>query len=112
MTVLSLADPRVAKLRKRMRELKALRTRVADEILLIDAELARIDGTNRRRRSRHIKPSCATDEGYHWHRYNEPDNWPLPKNDPCGCRAAHSAHERVKAAERRLRKAREMREAS
>lgn len=48
---------------------------------------------------------CGTERGYHRHRYQarrgrEP--WPLPAEDPCGCRAAHSAHEALKA---RMKKA-------
>lgn len=34
---------------------------------------------------------CGTERGYQWHRYHDADNWPLPKGDPCGCRAAHAA---------------------
>lgn len=35
---------------------------------------------------------CGTERGYQWHRYHQREhNWPLPKSDPCGCRAAHAA---------------------
>lgn len=39
----------------------------------------------------------GTERGYQQHRSN--GDWPIPKDDPCGCRAAHAAHEkaRVKA---------------
>jgi hypothetical protein len=41
---------------------------------------------------RHNTPRfCGTERGYQWHRYNDRDNWPLPADDPCGCRAAHAA---------------------
>lgn len=35
---------------------------------------------------------CGTERGYQWHRHNDRSNWPLPADDPCGCRAAHRAH--------------------
>jgi hypothetical protein len=35
---------------------------------------------------------CGTERGYQWHRHNDSFNWPLPPDDPCGCRAAHRAH--------------------
>lgn len=47
------------------------------------------------------KPPCNTETAYQWHRNNEPDNWPLPTDDPCGCRAAHRAHEAFRAEMRR-----------
>lgn len=111
MSVSQIIEPHVAKLRKRQRDLKGLRSRIADELLTIEAELARIDGSSRMRRSRHIRPACGTDEGYFWHRYHDRDNWPLPKEDPCGCRAAHRQYERIRTAERRLAKEREQRAA-
>lgn len=36
------------------------------------------------------RPDCGTEWGYRWHRRHDPDNWPLPPDDPCGCRAAHT----------------------
>ncbi len=42
-----------------------------------------------------------TERGYQWHRHNDPDNWPLPADDPCGCRAAHAASEKFRAWEAR-----------
>lgn len=34
----------------------------------------------------------GTERGYQRHRRHR-DNWPLPDDDPCGCKAAHAAHE-------------------
>ena len=41
--------------------------------------------------------SCGTEQGYQRHRYLARKGadgavWPLPVDDPCGCRAAHAAH--------------------
>lgn len=39
---------------------------------------------------------CGTERGYQQHRAlarRSKAPWPLPADDPCGCRAAHSAHE-------------------
>ncbi|HEY9354493.1 MAG TPA: hypothetical protein VIP28_14620 [Nocardioides sp.] len=45
------------------------------------------------------KPACGTIEGYNWHRRQAAKNptdqpWPLPKADPCGCRAARAEYTR------------------
>lgn len=41
--------------------------------------------------------SCSTERGYQRHRQlwrvEQIGPWPLPPDDPCGCRAAHRAHE-------------------
>lgn len=41
--------------------------------------------------------SCGTERGYQWHRQlwrkHQEGTWPLPADDPCGCRGAHRAHE-------------------
>jgi hypothetical protein len=51
--------------------------------------------------------SHNTERGYQWHRYWRVD-WPLPSDDPCGCKAAHAAHEALrKATGRRARSTRE-----
>lgn len=34
---------------------------------------------------------CGSEQGYQWHRHKR-INWPLPADDPCGCRAAHREH--------------------
>lgn len=92
------------RLRQRLRQLRALQMQVANEIMLTEARIDAADTRDRKRRSRYTKPPCGTDSGYQWHRYNEPDKWPLPADDPCGCRAAHSAKQRVRHAEKRARK--------
>lgn len=47
---------------------------------------------------------CGTERGYQWHRYlwrtHREGTWPLPADDPCGCRGAHSAHEAFRAAQK------------
>lgn len=93
------------RLRKRLRELKVLRAKVANEIAAVELRLIAAENATRQRRSRFAKPPCGTDTGYQWHRYNEPENWPLPPEDPCGCRAGHRHARRVKDAEKRERKA-------
>lgn len=35
-------------------------------------------------------PACGTEAGYQRHRIDGP--WPLPPDDPCGCRDAHRQH--------------------
>lgn len=39
-----------------------------------------------------LKPECGTPEGYQWHyrraKKDPAAQWPLPADDPCGCRAA------------------------
>lgn len=42
---------------------------------------------------------CSTERGYQRHRYEARkgrESWPLPPDDPCGCRAAHAAHEALR----------------
>lgn len=82
----------------RLRELEWLRTRVAAEILNTRRMLA---AAGRIRHPRNVRPACGTERGYQWHRYHDPDNWPLPADDPCGCRAAHAKHNRIRHAVRR-----------
>jgi hypothetical protein len=76
---------------RRLQKLYALRGRVNEEIAALEAASRAL-----------VKPSepppgppeptfCGTERGYQWHRYNDRDNWPLPLDDPCGCRAAHRA---------------------
>jgi hypothetical protein len=90
---------------QRLRDLLALRAQVDREIA---ATKERLDVDRPRvRRSRHVQPPCGTPEGYQWHRYNQPDQWPLPKSDPCGCRAAHAADQRVRDQLRRITERRE-----
>lgn len=48
------------------------------------------------------KPSCGTERGYQRHRHlyrvDQLGQWPLPDDDPCGCKAAHAAHEALRRA--------------
>lgn len=85
--------PDVVALRGRLRKLEQLRAKTTSEINDITDRLADLGGTPRRRFRR---PPCGTPAGYQWHRYHEPDRWPLPKDDPCGCRAAHNQQRRIK----------------
>lgn len=87
--------PEVLTLRARLRQLRDLQRRVAHEIDVVTDQLAIHTDGRRIYRSRHRKPPCGTEAGYQWHRYNEPDNWPLPKDDPCGCRAGHARRRRI-----------------
>ena len=79
--------------RARLRKLKALRAQVNSEISKVETDL----GIRRHRSKYDEPPSCGTNAGYYRHRYlakKDPENnpWPLPKDDPCGCRAAHGAN--------------------
>lgn len=55
---------------------------------------------------RRPKPPCGTERGYQWHRNQartgRSDAWPLPDDDPCGCRAAHLAHFHARKQEREV----------
>lgn len=76
---------------ERLEKLRALRAKVADEVTREEIAL----GIRRTRRSRHVRPDCGTEAGYQWHRYRAKKDpvghpWPLPPDDPCGCREAHA----------------------
>lgn len=87
---------------ERLVELRRLVRRVEREIEDVERQIARRGRGRVQRRSRYAAvPDCGTEAKYHWHRANEPDNWPLPVEDPCGCRAAHSRHESEHRAARR-----------
>ncbi len=92
-----------AALRARLRELEGLRSRVAVEILAVQAALVahQPPGPVRQRRSRHTPPPCGTEAGYQRHRYQAMldggKGWPLPLEDPCGCRAGHRRHKRLRS---------------
>lgn len=97
-----------AALRKRLRDLKALQAKVANEIR--DAEMRLMFAEQdtrptmrgpRRYWPRSVRPPCGTERGYQWHRYHDPTGWPLPDDDPCRCRAAHREHRRMREALRR-----------
>lgn len=51
------------------------------------------------------KPPCGTEAGYQWHRHqwrkHRIGTWPLPADDPCGCRAAHAGAAAFKGEMRR-----------
>lgn len=46
-------------------------------------------------RPRRPRPPCGTERGYQWHRHQwrrwQRGTWPLPTDDPCGCKGAHRA---------------------
>lgn len=79
------------------------RTALLDLRARVDAEVARVEAAiadaaeQARAPKRHTlanPPPCGSEKGYHWHiRRGE------PRDD--ACRAAHAAHERARAAERR-----------
>lgn len=51
-----------------------------------------------------LRPECGTRKGYNTHRYLASKGigeWPLPDDDPCGCREAHRAYEAEKYRRRR-----------
>lgn len=101
-------EDRRVRIKRRIRALSALRKRADDEIVVLRHQLALLgdvvtDVRAGRDEGTASRPRCGTDAGYCWHRYHEPENWPLPPDDPCGCRAAHTARMRVKEAARRLR---------
>lgn len=48
-----------------------------------------------------LPAECGTERGYQKHRHAARKGaasavWPLPADDPCGCRAAHREHEAVR----------------
>lgn len=97
-------------LRVRIQELKALQSRVADELLVAEQELAAITAheaaqakaaraaTAAATHRAATRPECPSEPGYQWHRQHEPHNWPLPYDDPCGCRNAHRLFNQLKVA--------------
>lgn len=119
-------DP--ARDRKRLRELLALRSRIDAEIATLrDNALEHTAPQNRTelndeiratekrlewltsllpppRRSRLEPAECGTESGYQRHKYlwrtRKEGVWPLPKDDPCGCRAGHARHEAQRVARR------------
>jgi hypothetical protein len=89
-----LLDPRIHAKKARLRKLLGLRSQVDAEIAALRVELF---GPEREPYGpRPEKPACGTEAGYHWHRHQYRKHglgkWPLPKSDPCGCKAAHRAH--------------------
>lgn len=83
----------------RLARLYQLRERLDAEIAATEA-LARQSPRRVKRRSRHDIPPCGTESAYQRHRYF---GQRLPPADPCGCLAAHAAHNREQDRQRRLR---------
>lgn len=103
--------PTERRLRNRIADLRTLEGRINIELQQARLDLNAYLAERRApqiRRSRYVRPPCGTEAGYQWHRHNEPDRWPLPVEDPCGCRTAHRAHGRAKYPE--SKRARERRE--
>lgn len=78
---------------ERLARLYGLRDRVDAEIAALERTLRPRTEPKRRKASKFDPVECGTDRGYYRHRYlgkigQEP--WPLPPEDPCGCRAAHA----------------------
>lgn len=110
--VTSLPDRR-AVLQVRAAKLRALIERAEAELAAVEEQLdpaaaraererRRVNETQRAYRERMRAENgdavgttsewCGTERGYHWHRTHGP--WPLPTDDPCGCRAGHAAYVR------------------
>jgi ribosomal protein S12 methylthiotransferase accessory factor YcaO len=96
-------DPETHALKQRVRKLTRLRRQIDAELADLNAQIAAIEAldelaqakASREKYKRGSRKPCGTEEGYQWHRHWERDtNWPLPKEDPCGCRAAHRERER------------------
>lgn len=76
------------RLQMRLADLRSRRADLRQRVGFIDEQIAlTLDELDQTRRG--AKPPCGTEKGYQWHRYHDRDNWPLPADDPCGCRAAH-----------------------
>lgn len=89
-----LADPETHRLKARLRELLALQARVSNEV----RHTRDLIGLRQERRRTVAKPPCGSEQSYQWHRYHERDQWPLPADDPCGCRQAHAEWNRLREA--------------
>jgi hypothetical protein len=108
-----LGDARRDRLLMRRHQLRTLLERVTAELAAVEEELdpaaaraererRRVNETQRAYRARRQAETgdavgttsewCESERGYHWHRTHGP--WPLPPDDPCGCRAAHAAYVR------------------
>ena len=116
-----LADPTTHRLKSRVRKLTRLRLAIEAELADLAAQIEAAEAVNevaeakskRETYKRGSRKPCGTEEGYQWHRHWERDtNWPLPKDDPCGCRAAHRERERQRRVAAELEQvAREVRRA-
>lgn len=92
MTIHLLTDAETHRLKTRLRDLLALQARVSNEVWATRDLIARHQGRNKTV----AKPPCGTEQSYQWHRYHEPEHWPLPADDPCGCRLAHTEWNRLR----------------
>lgn len=81
-----------AEARDRLARLRELRTKLDAEADSLARMVAGRQSASRRR-SRHIRPDCGTEDGYQWHRYRG------EKCEPC--RVAHAAHNRQQQRARR-----------
>lgn len=87
----------------RLLDLYQLRLRVDREIADLERDQRRT-APPRTYRPRNVRPACGTEPGYQWHRHQGRSGraeWPLPDDDPCGCRAAHREHRAIEDANRR-----------
>jgi hypothetical protein len=85
---------------ERLAKMYALRARL-DEEIAAEEKLAAVPASKRRRRSRYDVPPCGTESAYQRHRYR--GERLDTATDPCGCVAAHRAHNTARRRERRLR---------
>lgn len=97
MTAVQVGTPDTAALRARLRDLTLLQRKVAAEVNETRERLLLADTLTGIYRRRLVQPPCDTEAGYQWHRYHDRDQWPLPADDPCGCRAAHARHNAARA---------------
>lgn len=87
---------------ERLAKMYALRERLDAEIAA-EERLAGVEAQKRKRtrRSRYDVPPCGTESAYQRHRYR--GERLDTETDPCGCIAAHRAHNTARRRERRLR---------
>lgn len=99
---------------QRLSKLQELQRRIDDEIQAIrtaqrragaQRASAELDVQRERARGKHRRGQtfeCGTEQGYQQHRARYRDHgtgvWPLPADDPCGCKAAHAEHQRLREA--------------
>jgi hypothetical protein len=73
------------------------RSTLVELLRRVEEEIAVLDDHINRTPKRGERPRCGTERGYQWHRHHDRDHWPLPTDDPCGCREAHRVFERARA---------------
>ena len=99
MSITYLLPPEIHAAHRRIRELTALRTRINNELKELRAVVEPYVPPDERLGGKPVppQPPCGSEKAYQWHRRFGPrDEWPLPVDDPCGCRAAHTASERAR----------------